>query len=77
MSVKVWHCVSDEHFDSIRMGSRPILPVKGTVAIETVLKFYFMTLTETVMLRVNRPLSTTNKALKMTWGPSIACWWGR
>ena len=32
-------CINDENFDSIRMGSRPILPIKGTVAIDTILNF--------------------------------------
>ena len=33
--VKVYYCVNDDHLDIIRIESRPILPVKGTVTIDT------------------------------------------
>ena len=36
---KVKYCVNDEHFDDIQMGSRPILPIKGTITIGTMLNF--------------------------------------
>ena len=37
--VVVYHCNNNEHFHDVRMGSRPILPVKGTVTIDTMLNF--------------------------------------